>query len=70
MQDAQKIVGERVRVHRLRVGMTQQSLAAVVGTSKSRLCEIEGGKHNLSLRQLGKLADGLGVSLEELFEGL
>ena len=70
MQEAQKIVGERVRDHRVRVGMTQQGLADLVGTSKSRLCEIECGKHNLSLKQLGKLADGLGISLEELFEGL
>ncbi len=38
--------------------------------TKSYMSEIEAGKKNLTLRSTAKIADCLGVTLEELFRGV
>ena len=62
-------IGERVRRHRQRLGLTQAALAARVGRSERWLIEVEAGAVDLRLSDAGRLAGALGVELEELARG-
>lgn len=68
--------GERVKKLRKRPtkflpdGMSQADLAESCELHRSYICGIERGKRNVSLVNIEKIADGLGVTMSELFEGL
>ena len=51
-------------------GLSQSRLAAMVGIDRSHLHQLIGGKSNVSLDVLVKIADGLDVPLTDLFFGL
>ncbi len=51
-------------------GLSQSKLAAMIGVDRSHLNQLIGGKSNVTLDVLVKIADGLGVPLTELFFGL
>jgi transcriptional regulator with XRE-family HTH domain len=55
------------RVRRER-GMTLEGLAAAAGTSAAHLSRLESGERQFSLDGLLRLAFGLGVPLDEIFE--
>ncbi|PJG83088.1 helix-turn-helix domain-containing protein [Caviibacterium pharyngocola] len=63
-------LGLRIKQLRAREGLSQESLALKIGMDRSYLASIEVGGRNVSLLNLKKLADGLNVSLSELFEDL
>ncbi|MDD3927272.1 MAG: helix-turn-helix transcriptional regulator [bacterium] len=48
---------------RLERGMTQEELAAKVGTRQSNISRIERGQQNTSIGLLNKVAKGLGMKL-------
>lgn len=48
---------------RLERGMTQEELAAKVGTRQSNISRIERGQQNMSIGLLNKVAKGLGKKL-------
>lgn len=48
--------------------MTQEALAAQIGTSQSNVSEIEKGKHNPTMDTLQRVAVALHVDISELFE--
>ncbi len=48
--------------------LTQEDLAAAIGTSQSNVSEIEKGKHNPTLETLSKIADALKVPVADLFD--
>jgi len=58
------------RVRQLREGKrwTQEMLAARSGLDRSYIAGIEAGLRNPSVKAMGKMARGLGISLSELFE--
>ena len=59
-------VGELVRYHRGRVGMTQEELAEKAGISPAALVRLEGGEvKRPRAGTLGKLAGALGVDPQE-----
>ncbi len=45
------------------IGMTQQTLADLIGTKKSNISRLESGRYNPSLDFLEKVARGLGREL-------
>lgn len=59
--------GERVREHRKRKGMSQETLGAMVGFSQSKISKIENGNCD-SLSDLKLIAKALGVKLKELID--
>jgi transcriptional regulator with XRE-family HTH domain len=61
--------GERIRALRTARGIAQADLAATVGVSKSYLSHIEAGRRLVSADLLRKLADALGVDVEQLQTG-
>lgn len=60
-----QLIGDRVREHRKRKGMSQEKLGELVGFSQSKISKIENGNCD-SLSDLKLLASALNVKLEEL----
>ncbi len=63
-------LGKRIAYLRKQGRMSQLDLSLATGISKSHLSDIECGRRNPSLLTLGTIAQGLGVTLEELFRGI
>jgi transcriptional regulator with XRE-family HTH domain len=63
-------LGERIRKLRKKRGWTQVEMAEKVGIDRSFLADVERGKRNVSILNLELMADGLKVSLSQLFSRL
>ena len=59
-------LGERIRKHRLLKDLTQKQLAALIGVQQKPVSDWEIGSYEPSMKSVIKIADALGVSLEEL----
>lgn len=65
-----KVLGQLVRQHRGRMGISQEELAARSGLDRTYISGVERGVRNPSLTALMKIADGLNLSVSALLEGL
>lgn len=65
-----KALGDRIRELRIRTGLSQEKFALRIGMDRTYFASVEAGRRNISIRNIKKIADGLGVSLGELFDGL
>lgn len=63
-------VGKRVRQRRWLAGMTQQTLAELVGIKFQQIQKYETGTNRVSASRLWDIADALGVKVAYFFEGL
>lgn len=54
------IIGEQLKNERLKAGMTQEQLAAKIGTKKSYISRIENGHTDIQLSTLFRIFQGLG----------
>lgn len=71
MESSLKIkFGLRVKELREDRGLTQYALAPLAGVSRTYLADVERGMRNASLETISKIANGLGVSIEELMRGM
>ena len=62
--DTRREVARQLKEMRRAQGMTQESLAELVGTKKSNISRLESGRYNPSLDFLVKVAKGLGKQLQ------
>lgn len=62
------LFGKRVKDLRQLTGLSQEKFALKVGLDRSYFASIEGGKRNVSLLNIEKIATGLDISLSELFK--
>lgn len=62
--------GKRVRELRNIMGVSQEKFALSIDMDRTYLASVERGKRNISINNIAKIADGLNISLEELFRGL
>ena len=62
--------GKRVRELRKSQGYSQESFAAECGLDRTYLGGIERGERNVALRNIGAIANALGISISELTQGL
>ena len=62
--NASQEVAKQLRDVRKSQGMTQESLAELVGTKKSNISRLESGRYNPSLDFLVKVARGLGKQMQ------
>ena len=60
--------GQAVRTVRLKQGISQEALADLAGVDRSYMGGIERGEHNLTVMNLLRIADQLGIKPSELFE--
>ncbi len=62
--------GNRVRELRLKTGLSQEKFALKIGMDRTYFASVESWKRNIALISIQKIADGLGISLSELFCGI
>jgi len=67
----QEELGKRIRELRTNnTGLSQEKFAYKIEMDRTYFASVEAGKRNISIANLTKIADGLGVTLSELFDGL
>lgn len=65
-----KDFGQRLKELRSRTGLSQEKFALKIGMDRTYYASVEAGRRNIALQNIKKIADGFGVSISELFEGL
>jgi len=60
--------GEHVRALRLEQNLSQEELAHLADMDRTYLGGIERGERNLSLKNVKRLADALGIAPKDLFD--
>ena len=66
--DTKMRVGLRIKELRNALGYSQETLAYSIEMSRTYLAEVEIGKRNISIANIDRIAQGLGVSLKEFFD--
>lgn len=64
------MLGRRVRQLREEHGLSQEKFALKIEMDRTYFASVEAGKRNISLRNLGKIAKGLEITLSQLFDGV
>lgn len=63
-------LGNRIRDLRMKSGLSQEKFALKIGMDRTYYASVESEKRNISIINIQKIANGLGVSLSELFRDL
>jgi transcriptional regulator with XRE-family HTH domain len=64
-------VGHRIReLRKERTELSQEKFALKIGMDRTYFASVELGKRNIAIVNLEKIADGLGISLAELFQDM
>ena len=64
------LLGQRIKELRNKTGYSQEKFALKIDMDRTYYASVESGKRNVSIINIKKIADGLEVSLHELFLGL
>lgn len=67
--DLQRIVGRNLRAYRLAKGLSQEAFADALGVHRTYMGGLERGERDLTLQTLERLAEEIGVEVEELLDG-
>ena len=70
MSEISGIIGDRIKKHRNRLGLTQEELAEKCGLHHTYIGQLERGEKNATLESIEKVVQGLDISFETLFEKL
>ncbi len=65
-----KDLGNRIRELRSKTGLSQEKFALKIGMDRTYFASVEAGRRNISICNIKKIADGLEVTLSELFENI
>ena len=66
-----KDLGMRLQeLRKERTGLSQEKFAFKIEMDRTYYASVEAGRRNISIINIKKIADGLGISLSELFEGI
>ena len=63
-------LGDRIRRHRERLGLSQEGLAYEASINRTYIASLEAGQRNPSLDMLARRATGFGVDLGVLVKGV
>lgn len=63
----QQLLGRVIRKRRMALGLSQEKFALKIGMDRTYYASVEAGKRNVSVVNIKKIADGLEISLSELF---
>ena len=63
-------LGARIKELRNQKGLSQEKFALDIGMDRTYFASVEAGKRNIAIINIKKIADGLSVTLSELFEGI
>jgi transcriptional regulator with XRE-family HTH domain len=62
-----KNFGFRLKMVRMKKGMTQATLSEILHCQENHISDIERGKINVTLKTISKIASALGIKEEKLF---
>lgn len=62
--------GKKVQELRKQSGLSQEKFALLIDMDRTYFASVESGKRNISIENILKIAQGLNISLEELFRGV
>ena len=65
-----KKLGKRIKELRVQTGLSQEKFSLKVDMDRTYFASVEAGKRNISIINIKKISDGLGISLSKLFEGM
>lgn len=65
-----KKLGKRIKELRVQTGLSQEKFALKIDMDRTYFASVEAGKRNISIINIKKISDGLGISLSKLFEGM
>lgn len=68
--DIQHVFGQRIQQLRKERGLSQEKFALLIEMDRTYYASVEAGKRNIAIRNIKKIAEGLNVSLSELFKDL
>ena len=64
-------LGKRIQeLRKEKTGLSQEKFALKIEMDRTYYASVEAGRRNISIINIKKIADGLGVTLSELFEGI
>ena len=64
------LLGQKIKELRMKTGDSQEKFALKINMDRTSYASVESGKRNISIINIKKIADGLGVSLSDLFVGM
>lgn len=70
MIDLAKVIGQRIRNYRTKMGLSQEKLAELSDCHPTYIGQLERGEKNATLESIYKVTEALGVSLSELFANI
>tara|TARA_Y100000593_G_scaffold90794_1_gene178014 strand:+ start:427 stop:837 length:411 start_codon:yes stop_codon:yes gene_type:complete len=65
---SRKIIGHQIKMHRKRLGLTQHGLASLSRVSRVNISRYEIGSTPARISHIKRLAEGLGVTVNDLLE--
>lgn len=65
-----KVLGQRIRDIRTSRGISQEKFALSIDMDRTYYASVESGNRNISIKNIEKIAQGFGITLEELFRGM
>ena len=67
MASIQLSFGKCIRVYRNKIGLSQEKFALLINMDRTYYASVEAGKRNISIANIEKIANGLGVPISQLF---
>ena len=67
MEEICKKFGHNVKKYRLAVGLSQEQLAEISGLHRTYISLVERGGRSISLNNIEKIANALGIEIHQLF---
>jgi len=67
-QSARKIFAANLRKARLVKGVSQEALAEIAGLHRTYVGSVERGERNISIDNMQKLAEALGLKIQDLLD--
>lgn len=68
--DIAQALGQRIKDLRTQMGLSQEKFALQINMDRTYFASVEAGKRNIAIRNIQKIAEGLNVSLSDLFREL
>ena len=66
--DIKKALGMAIKEYRLKTGLSQEKFALKINMDRTYFASVENGKRNVAIENISKIADGLEISMAELFD--
>lgn len=67
MSSIQSAFGQSIRFYRNKLGLSQEKFSLLINMDRTYYASVEAGKRNISIVNIKKISDGLGIQVSQLF---